>query len=78
MRKKILIGVAIILLSLIITNPSDSDFRSYLKMPPNTRIFGIGRDANFMIGSIYECSPAEKYLGIADNFFLLSDTTTKK
>ncbi|TZF83247.1 hypothetical protein FW774_13240 [Pedobacter sp. BS3] len=65
------------LLILIATNPSRSDFTSYLHSNSNRN---IGRDKNYLICSIYswgsyDNNAKKKYLGILGNFYPLN---TKK
>lgn len=50
---------------LVITNPSRSDFRSYLHVSESYR---VGRDYNFFICSVYSREDV-KYLGVLGNFF---------
>lgn len=65
-RKKLLIGAAVLLLILIITNPSISSFKAF--RGSNTYL-GLERPANLFICSVYRDYDSNRYLGIVGNFF---------
>lgn len=74
-----LIGFAVIIVCLVITNPSRSTFRDYLGFSTKLEeITVIRREKNFLICSIHSWGYINgkkegKYLGIVGNFFLLSN-----
>ena len=70
-KKGWLIAIGI-LIALIITNPTLSEFNAYF--PPNYREYNrwMRRDANFFIFSIYR-NGEYRYLGIAKNFIYLTE-----
>lgn len=65
---KVILGAIII--TLLATNPSRSEFASYLHIPSTTY---IGRDKNYFVCSIYSIAFDKKarYLGILGNFYSL-------
>lgn len=77
-KNKILVGVIAILGILVITNPSTSDFKSYLTAK-EYRSSKAGRSGYYLFFSIYEVSlgedfskPHRKYIGVFKNFYFLS------
>ena len=79
MKRKIFVGIGILLLVLIITNPGPAEFKSFLHQ--NRDNDPAGREANFFIFSIYsnvgDYPDAPRnghiikytYIGILGNFF---------
>lgn len=64
-RKKIQIGVGILLFILLITNPSLNNFKEFIGQKPNVR-----RSSNYLIFSIFNDNYSNKaYLGIIKNFY---------
>jgi hypothetical protein len=63
MKKKILIGVSILILLLIVTNPSANALKDHLGIRST---FGIQRKYNFFLFSIYTYD--KEYIGIIGNF----------
>jgi hypothetical protein len=66
MRKKLLIGLGVILVIMLITNPSIKDFEEY----ENSR--NVKREYNFFVCSIFK-HYNDRYLGILGNFFELKE-----
>lgn len=69
MMKKLLYGTGIILLLLIITNPSAKSFKEYRG---ENSYSGLKREQNWFIFSIYSDGDS-RYLGIVLNFFELNE-----
>ena len=82
MKNKILIGFAILISLLVITNPTPGDFLSFISPKCKSPKEGIhyGRISNYLIFSVYEYNYAYysntgsgKYYGVMKNFFLINN-----
>lgn len=86
MKKKILIGLGVIILLFIITNPTPSDFKTYLEgkfelhsyaygqLANENGHVGYGRTSNYLIFSIYTTRQEKNYtefIGVFKNFIPL-------
>jgi hypothetical protein len=71
-KNKILVGITIIVILLIITNPSPTAFKEYVGARSTA---GLQRKYNFFVFSYYY--DGDTYFAIAGNFFLLKNTPSK-
>jgi hypothetical protein len=72
MKKKALYGIGIVLLILIITNPTYKDFKEHIQPYEETDIF---KESNLFICSFYDFS-GDTYLGVLGNFFEFSSSSS--
>ena len=82
--KKVILIIGSIIVILVATNPSNSNFREYLHSKSyriakdNSRVYGrYGRHRNYLIFSIYyyDCyrkDYCKKYIGILKNFIKIN------
>lgn len=86
-RRNIAIGIGVFLLITFLTNPSPSDFKTFLfsngavevdgRVLKDGKLLSFGRKYNFIIFSIYHMNYASldveyNYIGVADNFFCIN------
>ncbi len=69
--KRILIVFAVILLLLIITNPSVKRFKDFIGSNSSK---GLRRTSNWVLFSYYKDNTDDKYFGILLNFFHINNT----
>lgn len=67
--KKVFIPTIVVVM-LLLTNPSHQEFRSHMRIAPTNYRNGTGRDYNFFVCSIYSIGDI-KYVGVFGNFFKL-------
>lgn len=73
LKKPLTILAIAILIVLLLTNPSRSNFASYLH---SSSVEYIGRDKNYFIFSIYSIrieNIIKRYYGVFGNFYLIDD-----
>lgn len=56
MAKKLLIGLGVVILFLLLTNPTESEFRKYAMYDNDVTGANTARTSNFLMFSIYECN----------------------
>ncbi len=71
MKKKLLIGLLVVIAILAATNPTLTDFKSYAQLQTGRRISGQARTAYFGIFSFYKDENIDHamFVGIFKNFF---------
>lgn len=88
MKKKVIFGLSILLVVLLLTNPTTNDFKEHVGYKEDFRYRHsvITKDYNFLIGSVYLYQTIQYdsdddrngrrhstcYFGIAKNFFKLN------
>lgn len=72
------IFVGFLLIVLISTNPSRSDFKDFLGYPSYMyELMEVKREGNYFVCSIYSASEG-KYIGFAGNFYKISPKKTNE